>query len=180
MSKIRVLVWDENKQSVPKDIYPNNLRGTITDALNSLGKGEVTAIAASLDDESQGITKEVLKETDVLIWWGHARHGEVSDETAEIVRKAVHEDGLGFLALHSAHYSKAFKAVLGATGHLKGGWRENDDPADTEELTVAAPKHPIAAGVTSFTIEQEEMYGTPFDVPPYEALIFQSYFPLGA
>ena len=35
------------------------------------------------------------KNYDVLMWWGHARHGEVSDETAQIVKTAVHEDGLG-------------------------------------------------------------------------------------
>jgi trehalose utilization protein len=178
-NKIRVVVWDENKQTVPTDIYPKNLRGAIADGLNKLGNGDIVATTASLDDPNQGITAESLANADVLIWWGHARHGEVLDETAEIVKNAVHNDGLGFLPLHSAHYSKAFKAVLGANGHLKGGWRENENPADTEELTVAAPKHPIAAGIDDFVIDKEEMYGAPFDVPPYKTVIFQSYFPLG-
>jgi trehalose utilization protein len=176
---IRVIVWDENKQSVPKDIYPTNLRGAITDGLNKLGAGKISAVAASLDDPNQGITAELLANADVLVWWGHSRHGEVTDETAQLVADAVQNDGLGFLPLHSAHYSKPFKAVLGANGHLKGGWREQDNPADTEEITVAAPRHPIAQGIGNFTIHEEEMYGAPFDVPPYQTVVFQSFFPLG-
>jgi len=176
--KIRVLVWDENKK-VPTDIYPTNLRGAIADSLQKLGGDRISVKTASLDDPNQGITAQELAATDVLIWWGHARHGEVTDETAAIVKNAVHNDGLGFLPLHSAHYSKPFKAVLNAKGHLKGGWREAENPSDTEEITVAAPKHPIAEGITSFVIPQEEMYGAPFDVPPYTVVVFQSYFPLG-
>ena len=176
---IKVLVWDENKHSVPTDIYPGNLRGAIADFLNVLGEGKITAVTASLDDPNQGITAEALSDADVLIWWGHARHGEVTDETAQMIKNAVHNDGLGFLPLHSAHYSKPFGAVLNATGHLKGGWRERENPADTEEITVAAPKHPIAAGIEDFVIQEEEMYGAPFDVPPYQVVVFQSYFPYG-
>jgi trehalose utilization protein len=176
---IKVLVWDENKKSVPTEIYPANIRGAIADSLNALSEGKVEARVASIDDPDQGITAEALAGVDVLIWWGHARHGEVTDETAKIVKNAVHNDGLGFLPLHSAHYSKPFKLVLGANGHLKGGWREAENPSDTEEITVAAPKHPIAQGISSFVIKEEEMYGAPFDVPPYQVVVFQSYFPLG-
>jgi trehalose utilization protein len=46
-------------------------------------------------------------------------------------------------------------------------------------ITVAAPKHPIAEGITDFVLPQEEMYGAPFDVPPYKVVVFQSYFPSG-
>jgi trehalose utilization protein len=177
--KIRVLVWDENKKSVPTEIYPGNIRAAIADSLNILGGGSVEATTASLDDRNQGITTDVLKNLDALVWWGHARHDEVKDETAALIKNAVHNDGLGFLALHSAHYSKPFKLVLGANGHLKGGWREAEHPADTEELTVAAPKHPIAAGIEDFVIPEEEMYGAPFDVPAYQVVVFQSHFPMG-
>ena len=135
------------------------------------------AVAVNLDQPNQGITADALANADVLIWWGHARHGEVTDETAEIVKAAVHK-GLGFIALHSAHYSKTFKKVLDATGNLGGGWRESAPP-DTEEITVRAPKHPIAEGIEDFVLDKEEMYGTPFGTPPYETLIFQSYFPQG-
>ena len=175
---VRVLVWDEAPPHAPKSVYPDSINGAIAAGLNEDGGGRITATTANLDDPNQGITPEALAGADVLLWWGHARHGEVSDATAQLVKDAVHA-GLGFIPLHSAHYSKTFKAVLNATGHLKGGWRETQNPADTEEVRVCAPRHPIAQGVPDFTLPAEEMYGTPFDVPPYEVLVFQSFFPLG-
>ena len=173
---VRVLVWDEAPSHAPKSVYPKSLNGAIADGLHELGG--VTATPANLDEPNQGVTDAVLAETDVVIWWGHARHGEVTDETAAKVIKAVH-NGTGFIALHSAHYSKTFRGILNTMGHLKGGWRETENPADTEEITVCAPKHPIAQGIEHFVLPAEEMYGSPFDVPPPQAVIFQSYFPLG-
>lgn len=175
---VRVLVWDEAPSHAPKSVYPNSLNGAIAEGLNELGGGTIVATTANLDDPEQGITEEALANTDVLIWWGHARHGEVADEKAEMIKAAVHK-GLGFIPLHSAHYSKPFQKVLNCSGNLYGGWREAQNPADTEEITVCAPKHPIAQGIVSFSLPAEEMYGAPFGVPSPLAVIFQSYFPLG-
>lgn len=175
---VRVLVWDENPPHAPKELYPDSINGAIANALNSLGGGEVVADVANLDDENQGITAEKLKNYDVLLWWGHARHDHVNDEVAQIVKDAVHNDGLGFIPLHSGHYSKTYKAVLESTGHLKGGWREIEG-FEPEEITVCAPRHPIAAGVEDFVLDKEEMYGSPFGAPPFQTLVFQSYFPTG-
>ena len=143
---VRVLVWDEAPRHAPKELYPASINGAIAAALNEQGAGQIVAETANLDEANQGITAEKLKNYDVLLWWGHARHGEVKDEVAAIVKQAVHEDGLGFIPLHSGHYSKAFKAVLEATGDLKGGWREIEG-FEAEEITVCAPRHPIAQGV---------------------------------
>ena len=174
---VRVLVWDEAPRHAPKSVYPTSINGAIAEGLNEMGGGAIVAKTANLDDPDQGITEAALAETDVLIWWGHARHDELADDKAEMIKAAVHK-GLGFIPLHSAHYSKPFRKVLDCTGHLYGGWREAD-PADTEEIRVCAPKHPIAQGVSDFTLPAEEMYGAPFGVPPIQAVIFQSYFPLG-
>ena len=176
---VRVLVWDEAPRHAPKSVYPKSLNGAIADGLNELSGGQIVARVANLDEPNQGITDDALADADVLIWWGHARHGEVSDALAEKVANAVRTRGLGLIALHSAHYSKVFRKTLNATGHLKGGWREAENPADTEEIRVCAPKHPIAQGVSDFTLPAEEMYGAPFDVPPPLCVVFQSYFPLG-
>ena len=175
---VKVLVWDEAPHHASKEIYPNSLNGAIADALNTLGAGQIQADTANLDQPNQGITAEKLKDYDVLLWWGHARHGEVKDEVAQIVKAAVHQDGLGFMPLHSGHYSKTYKAVLEATGDLKGGWREIEG-FEREEITVCAPRHPIAAGIEDFVLENEEMYGAPFGAPPFQTLVFQSYFPEG-
>ena len=175
---VRVLVWDEAPAHAPSEVYPRSINGAIAEFLNEDGAGEISATAASIDDPEQGLSEQAIADADVIIWWGHARHDEVQDELAERVVKAVHA-GVGFIALHSAHYSKTFKGVLNCNGHLKGGWREQDDNPDTEEITVCAPKHPIAAGVEDFSLPREEMYGAPFDVPPVKTVVFQSYFPTG-
>jgi trehalose utilization protein len=175
--KVRVLVWDENPSHRSHEIYPNSLNAAIKAGLEELDENkELEVTVACLDDENQGVTQEVLDNTDVLIWWGHARHGEVKDEIAEMVKSQVHTKGMGFICLHSGHYSKTFKAVLDCTGHLKGGWRESND---VETIQVCAPWHPICDGVNSFVIEAEEMYGSPFDTPPPLTNIFQSHFSIG-
>ncbi len=175
---VRVLVWDEAPAHAPKSVYPSSINGAIAEGLNALGGGAIAATTANLDEPEQGITADVLAGADVLIWWGHARHDELADAKADLIKAAVHR-GLGFIALHSAHYSKPFRKVLDCTGHLYGGWRETENPADSEEVRVCAPKHPIAQGVSDFVLPAEEMYGAPFGVPPPQAVIFQSYFPLG-
>ena len=175
---VRVLVWDEAPTHAPKSLYPDSINGAIAAGLNTMGNGKIVATPANLDEPEQGCSDDVLQQADVLFWWGHARHREVSDEVMMRVFRHVHERGMGFVALHSAHYSKTLQAVLGCPGHLKGGWRE-ETPADTEEITVCAPRHPIAQGVSDFNLEEEEMYGAPFDVPPPQCLVLQSYFPVG-
>lgn len=86
---------------------------------------------------------------------------------------------MGLILLHSAHASKAYKAVLGASGRLHGGWRIVRPDFEPEEITVCAPRHPIARGIENFTLPQEEMYGSPLGAPCWETLVFQSHFPRG-
>lgn len=173
--KLHVVVWDENPPHAPKELYPEGIRGAVAAGLKELDvDGEFEVEAVSLDDPDQGFAGDRLTKADVLLWWGHARHGEVKDELAEAVAHEVHTRGMGFISLHSGHYAKPFKKVLNCTGHLKGGWREADD---SEVVHVCAPWHPIAEGVESFTLDDEEMYGAPFDVPAPHTLVFQSHFP---
>jgi trehalose utilization protein len=172
---VKVLVWDENASDVPTNTYPENIRGAIAAGLTELGGDTVEIRTACLDDPYQGLPGLALNESEVLVWWGHRRHDEVTDETAARIVEHVREHGLGFIALHSAHYSKPFTRLLKCTGDLKGGWSDAEQP---EEVHVCAPRHPIAHGVPSFTLAQEEMYGGPFDVPPPDVVVFQSWFPV--
>lgn len=177
VNRVRVLVWDEKPPHAPTQVYPNSINGAIAEGLVEIAGDEMEVRTANLEDPEQGITEGALAETDVLIWWAHMFHARVTDETVRRVMNRVHNDGMGFIALHSAHYSKTFKSVAEGHGHLKGGWREND-PLEREDVQVAAPWHPIAKGVESFTLEHEEYYGAPFDVPPPLVMVFQSHFPL--
>jgi trehalose utilization protein len=81
-------------------------------------------------------------------------------------------DGMGIIVLHSAHFSKIFKKLMGTTCNLK--WREANEK---ERLWVVNPAHPIAEGIGEFIeLEQEEMYGEHFDIPAPDELVFVSWF----
>jgi len=168
----RVTVWNEyrHEQRNPRvqAIYPEGMHMVIAAALREAG---LPVRTATLDEPEHGLTAEVLAETDVLIWWGHLAHGEVQDEVVERVCGRV-LDGMGLIALHSAHFSKVFKRLMGTGCDLK--WREGDDH---ERLWVVAPGHPIAEGLgETIELAGEEMYCEFFDVPPPEALVFVSWF----
>ena len=169
---IRVLVWNEFQHEKSKDavkaIYPEGIHSTIAQFLRC---EDIQVKTATLDDENCGITKEVLDETDVLIWWGHMHHNKVPDEVAALVRDAVLE-GMGMVFLHSAHHSKPFKVLLGTSCNLT--WRES---GDSETLWVIEPAHPITQGIDRyFTLEHEETYGEPFVIPTPDKLLFIGSF----
>ena len=168
----RVTVWNEfrHEKSDPEvaAIYPDGIHATIARALGEHG---IEARTATLDEPEHGLTDEVLDATDVLVWWGHLAHEEVSDEIVERVQNRV-LNGMGLIVLHSGHGSKLFRRLMGTTCNLK--WRES---TDTEVLWNLAPGHPITAGLGEhFIIDQEEMYGEYFEVPTPETLVFVSWF----
>ncbi|WP_224270921.1 ThuA domain-containing protein [Haloprofundus salinisoli] len=173
MTRPTVTVWNEfvheRESDVVADIYPDGIHAVIADALEARGFETRTA---TLDEPEHGLTEEALDDTDVLTWWGHAAHDEVDDEVVKRVKERV-LDGMGLLVLHSAHYSKIFKSLMGTTCSLK--WRE---AAERERLWVVEPSHPIVAGLGDDFIELEEaeMYGERFDVPAPETLVFNSWF----
>ena len=45
---------------------------------------------------------------DVLIWWGHVRHGEIKPERAKEIVARIKDGKLSLIALHSAHWSTPF------------------------------------------------------------------------
>ncbi len=168
----QVTVWNENRheKTNPKvaEIYPNGIHQAIA---SHLGEYEINARTATLDEAEHGLTAEVLANTDVLIWWGHMAHDEVADRIVDRVHARVLE-GMGLIVLHSAHYSKIFRKLMGTTCGLK--WREADEK---ERLWVVNPGHPITAGIGEYIeLPQEEMYGEHFDIPAPEELIFLSWF----
>ena len=126
---------------------------------------------ATLDEPDHGLSDAVLAETDVLTWWGHVAHDEVPDAVVDRVHARV-LDGMGLIVLHSGHFSKIFKRLMGTSCDLK--WRED---GRRERLWVVDPSHPIAEGVgESFVLDEEEMYGEHFDIPPPDELVFVSWF----
>lgn len=171
--KINVVVWNEfrHEKSKPEihEIYPIGIHGTVKSFLGVNEDMNVTL--AALDDECQGLPDELLEKTDVLIWWGHAAHKEVNDELVAKIQKRVYEGKMGFVALHSAHHSKPFKAIVGTNGNLS--WGRNQK----EIVWNLMPQHPIAAGIPDhFTIDSEELYCEPFYIPQPDALVFGAWY----
>lgn len=170
---IRILVWNENIHEVEnpavRNLYPQGIHGTIAARLRD--EPDMTVSTATLADPQHGLTQAALDETDVLFWWGHAAHNKVSEAAVERVHQAV-LSGMGFVALHSAHFSRPFRRLMGTNGGLK--WRE---AAEVERLWNLQPGHPITAGIGDYIqIDAAEMYGERFDIPEPDELIFISWF----
>jgi trehalose utilization protein len=172
---VRVTVWGENvherNEQHVRAIYPEGMHATIAAGLAELLGGRVRVRTATLEQPEHGLTEAVLAETDVLTWWGHHAHDEVAEAVVERVHEAV-LDGMGLLALHSAHYSKIFRRLLGTSCSLR--WR---NAGERELVWTVDPAHPIAAGVPHpIVIDAQEMYGEPFDIPAPDELVFVSSF----
>lgn len=173
MSALRVTVWNEFRHekdtSHPaSSIYKEGIHAAIAEGLQAHGFDVRTA---TLDEPEHGLTDEVLANTDVLTWWGHMAHGEVSDAVVEKVHQRV-LDGMGLIVLHSAHYSKIFRKLMGTTCNLK--WREAEDH---EIIWFVQPGHPIAQGLGEcIKVGEEEMYGEFFDIPQPDELVAVSWF----
>lgn len=170
---IRVTVWGENvhehENKIVAGIYPRGMHATIADALNR--DSGISASTVTLQDPDHGLTPEKLAATDVLVWWGHKAHGDVSDAVVERLAEAVWS-GMGVIFLHSAHFSKPFKRLMGTPCNLT--WRE---AGERERLWLTSRNHPIAAGLPDhFELENEEMYGEPFGVPEPLETVFVSWF----
>jgi trehalose utilization protein len=169
----RVTVWSEfrHEKIHPQvaAVYPHGMHTAIAEGLRANGLPSVRT--ATLDEPEQGLSDAVLAETDVLTWWGHLVHHEVAEDTVKRVYDRVLA-GMGLIVLHSGHFSKIFRRLMGTSCDLK--WREANDH---ERLWVVAPDHPIAEGLAErIDIGLEEMYGEHFDVPAPEALVLLSWF----
>ncbi len=173
MAQIRVTVWNEflheKRNNDIAKIYPQGMHSAIADFLNA--QPGIAARTAWLEQPEHGLTEAVLAETDVLTWWGHMAHHEVQDEIAARVHARV-LDGMGLIVLHSGHFSKVFRSLMGTTCNLK--WRE---AAEKERLWVIDRAHPIARGLGEYIeLPHEEMYGEPFDIPQPDEQVFISWF----
>jgi len=168
---MNVVVWNENihEQRDPRvtDLYPGGIHGYIASFLTD---PDIVVRTATLDMPQCGLTEEVLEETDVLVWWGHIGHAKVPDEIVERVHKRVLE-GMGLVVLHSGHFSKIFKTLMGTSCNLK--WRDDA----RERVWTIKPNHPIAQGIPeSFSLPCEEMYGEPFGIPEPQEVVFMGWF----
>lgn len=102
---IRVVVWDE-QQPAQKQAYDNFLGNAIAAHLTK--QPGLRVISANIDQPEKGLPTSLLDNTDVLIWWGHVRHNEISPELSQSIVARVKSGRLALIALHSAHWSNPF------------------------------------------------------------------------
>lgn len=169
---IRVTIWNEyvheREEEKIRKIYPEGIHGCLRSFLEQDQDLQITC--RTLDMEEQGLDRQTLENTDVLIWWSHMRQEELTDENAERV-KAYVQRGMGLIALHSAHFSKVMKALLGTSMTLQ--WRHGD----RENLWCINLFHPITRGIPEkIELPQEEMYGEYFDIPTPDDILFLGWF----
>jgi trehalose utilization protein len=149
-----------------KDVYPKDINFAIAEGLKPLDGQNWEIITASLNDPDQGISDDRLNNTDVLIWWGHKKHGDVKDDLVAKIAARVTEGKMGFIGTHSCHFAKPFKKLMGT----RCSWREYVADGTSAEIIVKEPDHPICKGVKSFKLPKIERYGEPFAVPTPEAV----------
>lgn len=165
---IRVTIFNEfiheRTHENVRRVYPAGIHMVLKSFLES---DDISVKTVTLLDEECGLTQEVLDNTDVILWWGHMAHDQVPDEVAARVQKAV-LNGMGAIFLHSAHFSKPFRLLMGTPCSLT--WRED---GDFERVWTINPAHPIAQGVDRFIfLPHEETYGEPFMVPEPDETVF--------
>ncbi len=173
MEELRLTIYNEfvheQKNDFVKNIYPKGMHEAIAEYMREKPGFQVGT--ATLEMPDHGLTKEVLDSTDVLMWWGHIAHDKVRDEIVDRVQARVLE-GMGLVVMHSGHFSKIFKRLMGTSCSLC--WRE---AAERERLWVVNPNHPITQGVGAYIeLPNAEMYGECFDVPDPDELLFISWF----
>jgi trehalose utilization protein len=170
---IHVTVWNEYLHEVKEPaiaaVYPTGIHGALAEGLSTFEGLSVRT--ATLAEPSHGLTDDVLESTDVMIWWGHMGHHLVDDAIVEKVQQQV-LSGMGLIVLHSGHFSKIFRKLMGTNCSLT--WREANEK---ERLWVVEPSHPVMAGIPPYIeLEMEEMYGERFDVPTPDKLLMVSWF----
>jgi trehalose utilization protein len=171
---IRVTVWGENlheqQHEAVQKVYPDGMHTVIAAGISQLLGDGATVRTATLDQPEHGLTDDVLDSTDVITWWGHMGHHLVDDSVVEKVHRRVLA-GMGILVLHSGHFSKIFRKLMGTTCGLI--WRDDD----FEQVWTVRPGHPIAAGLPAvFKVPDTEMYGEFFDIPQPDELVFISSY----
>ena len=176
-----VVCWSEG--TAPKKVYPKDINTSIAVGLRkALPTWEV--VEADIDQPDQGLSDELLKRCDVLIWWGHKKHGKVDNKLADKIVKRVKDDGMGFISLHSAHFAKPnikLMSVMKTDPELfkkvrpkrVAAWGAYKGDSLTLKIKVLDKKHPIAKGVDeTFTVVHHERYSDPYAVPKAEAIVF--------
>ncbi len=153
---IHVLVWDE-RQPRQAEAYDNFLGNEIVTQLTASSPSlEFRSVA--IDDPEQGLSVTNLEWADVIVWWGHVRQRDVTDDNAQRVLDHVLAGDLDLIALHSAHWAKPFVTAMNWRS-LQDGRRHLQQQAGTAKLTIETVDPP-----------------RPYTVPMHGSTLTPAYF----
>ena len=107
---IHILMWDE-RQPRQEEAYDNFIGNEIIARLDQV-TDTLEFRSVALDDSDQGLSDENLAWADVVLWWGHARHSDVSWDNAKKVADKVRSGDLNLIVLHSAHWARPFVELM--------------------------------------------------------------------
>lgn len=105
---IRVIVWDE-QQPKQLEAYSHFLGNQIASHLKK--SSDLSVVSVSLNDPGKGLP-EIITNCDVVIWWGHRRHDEITSEEARRIVERIKDGRLAMISLHSAHWSTPFVEAM--------------------------------------------------------------------
>lgn len=138
---IHILVWDE-RQPRQDQAYDNFLGNEIAERLKA-DDSDFELRSVALDDPEQGLSEVNINWADVIIWWGHVRQRDVTEENATRVLERIQSGNVDLIALHSAHWAKPYVKAM--------NWRSIEDAkahlrkhADGKELTIETVAPPRA------------------------------------
>jgi trehalose utilization protein len=166
----RVVVWSEG--TAPADqVYPQDINTAIADGLRLHLTGWKIEVA-TLKDPDQGCSEASLGQCDVLIWWGHKKHGDVLDAHVDRIVRRVKEEGMGFISLHSSHFAKPNKRLMGTAC----SWAAYKTDGCKLKVNLKEPNHPIVKGLKNFTLPEIERYSEPYAVPTPESVPLDGHY----
>ncbi len=163
--KTNILVWDERSEEARK-AYGKYLGEQVAASLAQ--NPNLVVSTAFLDDPEQGLSDKVLDNVDVLIWWGHVRHQEISAEKGRSIVKRISAGSLSLIALHSAHWASPFVEAMNEVTRRKvfsdKSLKETDVefkspavqftiPAVNDRLTPYATEYKYPDGRKKLTVE---------------------------
>lgn len=175
MDKIKVTVWSEGLDPELEPLavanYPNDINSYIAGFLSEEQDFQTTV--RSLSQEENGLSQEIIDNTDVLVWWNHMYDDQVTPQTVDRIVEAV-MNGMGLLLLHGSMWSQLAVKLLGVYANV-GRYRE---VGEKERIWVVNRSHPIVSGMEKEYIEipHSEMYGEPFGMPTPDDTVFISWY----